>query len=75
MRARVAQVDADKTATIRLRIDSYERGWRGANARISVVDRAGAPLMTLPAVIRHWPFARGGPADWVAVPELGPDGA
>ena len=71
VRARVAQVEADKDARIRLRIDSYERGWRGASARISVVDRDGAPLVTLPAAIRHWPFAAGGPADWVAVPELG----
>lgn len=36
-----------------------------------MVDRDGAPLVTLPATIRHWPFASGGPADWVAVPELG----
>ena len=71
VRARVAQVEADRDARIRLRIDSYERGWRGATARISVVDRDGAPLVTLPAAIRHWPFAAGGPADWVAVPELG----
>ncbi len=71
VRARVEQVDSDKAARVRLRIDQYERGWRGANARISVVDRDGAPLVTLPAAIRHWPFASGGPADWVAVPELG----
>jgi len=71
VRARVAQVEADPTAKIRLQIDRYERGWRGANARINVVDRAGTPLITLPAAIRHWPFASGGPADWVAVPELG----
>jgi len=71
VRARVAQVEADKTSKIRLQIDRYERGWRGANARISVIDRVGTPLITLPAAIRHWPFAGGGPADWVAVPELG----
>jgi len=71
VRTRVAQVDADKAATIRLRLDAYERGWRGASARISVVERDGTPLLTLPATIRHWPFASGGPADWVAVPELG----
>src|SRR5512137_737722 len=59
VRARVAQVEADRDARIRLRIDSYERGWRGATARISVVDRDGAPLVTLPAAIRHWPFAAG----------------
>ncbi|MEP7328791.1 MAG: DUF945 family protein [Betaproteobacteria bacterium] len=71
VRARVAQVSADKSAAIRLRIDSYDRGWRGANARISVIDRKGAPLLTLPATIRHWPFTGGGPAEWVATPELG----
>jgi Bacterial protein of unknown function (DUF945) len=71
VRARVAQVDADKDAKIRLRVDSYDRGWRGATARISIVDRDGAALLTLPAMIRHWPFASGGPADWEAVPALG----
>ena len=71
VRARVAQVEADKTSKIRLQIDRYERGWRGSVARISVTDRGGTPLITLPAAIRHWPFASGGPADWVATPELG----
>jgi hypothetical protein len=36
-----------------------------------VIGRYGTPLISLPAAIRHWPFASGGPADWVAVPELG----
>ena len=72
VRARVAAVDADRDARIRLRIESYERGWRGANARIAVVGRDGETLATLPAEIRHWPFASGGPADWVATPELSP---
>ena len=71
VRARVAQVDVDQAAKIRLRVDSYKRGWGGATARISVADRQGAALVTLAADIRHWPFASGGPADWVAVPELG----
>lgn len=39
VRARVAQVDVDKAASIRLRIDSYQRGWRGSKAQISVIDR------------------------------------
>jgi len=71
VRERVAQVDADKTSKFQMQIDRYERGWRGADARISVLDRAGTRLITLPAAIRHWPFASGGPADWIAVPELG----
>lgn len=71
VRARVVQVDADKSALVRLRVESYDRGWRSANARISVIDRNGTPLLTLPAAIRHWPFSHGGPAEWVATPELG----
>ncbi|MEO8754923.1 MAG: DUF945 family protein [Casimicrobiaceae bacterium] len=71
VRERVAQVNGDKAAKVRLRIDSYARGWRGATARISIADRSGASMVTLAAAIRHWPFASGGPADWVAVPELG----
>lgn len=71
VRERVAQVDADKAAQVRLRIDSYSRGWRSSDAQISVVDREGQPLVRLAAAIRHWPFASGGPADWVAVPEFG----
>lgn len=70
VRARVVQLEADSATRIRLRIDQYERGWRGGTARISVLARDGSPLLTLPAVIRHWPFASGGPADWVAEPEL-----
>lgn len=72
VRARVAAVEGDRDARIRLRIDTYERGWRGAQARIAVVGRDGETLATLPAAIRHWPFASGGPADWVATPELSP---
>ncbi len=71
VRARVAQVDVDPSASIRLRIDAWDRGWKGATARISVIERDGTPMLTLPATIRHWPFSGGGVADWVAVPELG----
>lgn len=71
VRERVAQVDADPAAQARMRIDSYSRGWHRSAAEISIVDRAGAPLVRFTAAIRHWPFARGGPADWVAVPEFG----
>lgn len=71
VRARVAQLDVDKSASIRLRIDAWDRGWKGATARISVIERDGTPWLTLPATIRHWPFSGGGAADWVAVPELG----
>jgi hypothetical protein len=68
----VIQVEADRATRVRFRIDYYERGWHGARARISVLDRDGAPLLTLPAIIRHWPFTSGGLMDWVAEPELTP---
>jgi Bacterial protein of unknown function (DUF945) len=72
IRARVAQVDVDKTAKFQLRIDRYERGWHGANAQFSILSRDGTALLTLPAMIRHWPFTSEGPAAWDATPELAP---
>jgi uncharacterized protein YdgA (DUF945 family) len=72
VRARVAQVDNDKAAKLRILVDAYQRGWRDSNAKFSVTDAQGAQVVTLTATIRHWPFASGGPADWTAVPELGP---
>jgi len=71
LRARVAQVEVDKSTRVLLNVDRYERGWQSANARFSVVDRNGTTLLTVAAVIRHWPFTSAGPAEWDAVPELG----
>jgi len=71
VRARVTQVDNDMAAKVRLRIDRYQRGWRGSNALFIVTEPDGGVLVMLNASIRHWPFASDGPADWTAVPELG----
>ena len=64
VRERVAQVDADKAAQVRLRIDSYSRGWRSSDAQISVVDREGQVVFLYGRTGRYLEPAGGHAGAW-----------